>query len=185
MPKLFLYCLMKRIIETDRLYMRRFEPGDEAIIYQLNSDPQVVRYTANPPMPDLADAQRVLYEHLLPQYALQFGRWAVYTKDPDRFIGWCGLKQTAAGIDLGYRFLADSWGKGYGLEAARATLHYGFAELALDSIIAHADLENRASLRILERIGMQKTIQVEEETRVIQKFALTQTDFWQLVKKPI
>jgi [ribosomal protein S5]-alanine N-acetyltransferase len=177
MPKLFLYCPMKRIIETDRLYFRAFEPGDEAIIYQLNSNPVVVQYTGNPPMPDLADAHRVLHEHLLPQYALHLGRWAVHLKDQDQFIGWCGLKQTEAGIDLGYRYLPDQWGKGYGLEAAKATLDYGFNTLDLKRIIAHVVVENQASMRILERIGMHKTALVKEKLRTIQKFEMMQSDF--------
>ncbi len=56
-------------------------------------------------------------------------------------------------VDLGYRFFKDYWGRGLATEAARATLAYGVETLQLQRIIGIADVENRASIRVLEKVG--------------------------------
>ncbi|MEI2740515.1 MAG: GNAT family N-acetyltransferase [Chitinophagaceae bacterium] len=86
---------MNIIIETERLVLRTFTVEDAPLIYELNSDPEVIRYTGDP-MKDLHHAQQVLEQVILPQYALyNHGRWAVHIKPEMVFIGWCGLKSKA------------------------------------------------------------------------------------------
>ena len=57
-------------------------------------------------------------------------------------------------IDLGYRFLPPAWSKGYGTESARHTLEYGLNDLKLKAVTARAHIENLASLKVLEKVGM-------------------------------
>ena len=119
---LFLFA-MTLIFETSRLLFRTFTPDDAQLIYDLNLDPDVIRYTGDP-IKDIAHAKRVLEETIMPQYALyNHGRWAVHVKPDLEFIGWCGLKTRPERneIDLGYRFMKKAWGKGYATEAAFAT----------------------------------------------------------------
>ena len=146
------------IIETERLWLTEFQPGEEHLIYELNEDPAVTQYTGDP-IRDLAHARQVLETVILPQYSLYgHGRWAVYIKDTNKFIGWCGLKtrpERDFEIDLGYRFLPAAWGKGYATEAAAATLRYGFEKLCLQRITGRAMPQNTGSLNVLEKIGMQ------------------------------
>ncbi len=152
---------MTVIIETERLWLRVFTEEDAALVCRLNSDPAVTAYTGDP-IRDEAHALDVLQKVILPQYALYgHGRWAVHTKpgvDPEGsgFIGWCGLKMRPElnEIDLGYRFLRSSWGKGYATEAAAASLRYGFERLGIQRIVGRALPENKASIRVLEKCGM-------------------------------
>ena len=58
-------------------------------------------------------------------------------------------------IDLGYRLLPEFWGKGIATEASHAILTYGFDKLKLKRIIAIAMKENKASIRVMEKVGMQ------------------------------
>ena len=58
-------------------------------------------------------------------------------------------------IDLGYRFKKNAWGHGYATEAARDVLDYGSNQLNLKTIIAKAQVENLASINVLQKIGMQ------------------------------
>jgi len=145
------------IIETPRLTLSRFKESDAHLIQQLNSDYDVVKYLHEPIIYTEEKALQVLMDIILPQYKMGIGRWAVYTKDGNEFIGWCGLKQRpeAQEIDLGYRFIKSSWGKGYATEAAKATLQYGHQNLKLEKIIAHANIDNIASQKVLEKIGME------------------------------
>lgn len=145
------------VFETNRLIFRLFKMEDAALIYELNSDPDVVRYTLDP-MHSLQQAQDVLEKVILPQYALyNHGRWAVHEKSNLNFIGWCGLKcrPELNEIDLGYRFKKESWGKGFATEAAFASLEYGFSKLGLKRIMGRALPENLASISVLEKCGMQ------------------------------
>lgn len=148
---------MEKLFETERLYFRRFTLDDAALILELNRIPAVVYYVHEPVLENLDHASQILIQHILPQYHLyQLGRWAVYEKATDQFIGWCGLKYLPdlKEIDLGYRFMPSSWGKGYATEAALAAIQYGFSVLQLETIIGRAHVENLASLKVLRKIGM-------------------------------
>lgn len=147
---------MNIIIETERLLLRNFTMDDAQLIFDLNQDPEVTRYTGDP-IKDLDHAAEVLERVILPQYALyKHGRWAVLVKPDLEFIGWCGLKARPERneIDLGYRFMQKSWGRGYATEAAFACLKYGFEQLGIPRIVGRAMPQNTASLRVLEKIGM-------------------------------
>ncbi|MFI5132913.1 MAG: GNAT family N-acetyltransferase [Chitinophagales bacterium] len=147
---------MNVIIETDRLLLRTFTIDDASLIYNLNLDPDVIRYTYDP-IKDIEHARQVLEQTILPQYALyNHGRWAVHLKPNLEFMGWCGLKYIPQReeIDLGYRFKKQFWGKGFATEAAFACIKYGFEELNLNCIIGRAIPDNTASLKVLEKCGM-------------------------------
>ena len=148
---------MNIIIETNRLLLRNFTLDDAALIHELNLDPEVTLYTGDP-IQDINQAQDVLEQTILPQYALyNHGRWAVHVKPTQKFIGWCGLKARPERneIDLGYRLMKKAWGNGYATEAAYACLKYGFEKLNLQRIVGRAMPENIASLRVLEKCDMQ------------------------------
>ena len=75
--------------------------------------------------------------------------------------GWSGLKfkqekenEHINFYDVGYRLLPKYWGKGYATEACNAALKYGFNTLKLDEIIGTANVDNKASRRVLEKCGL-------------------------------
>ena len=145
---------MKQVIETSRLILREFQPSDAESMFLLNSDPEVIRYTGDPPFKDIQDAEDFLknYSH----YAKNgFGRWPVIDKTNNLFVGWCGLKRHENEmIDLGFRFFKKDWGKGYATESAKVCLDYGIQTLQLPEIVGRAAKANSASVRVLEKIGM-------------------------------
>ena len=81
----------------------------------------------------------------------------MYTKNTNEFIGWCGLKYLPEldETDLGYRLKKSAWGNGYATEAAKHTLDHGFNKLDLKLITGRAYIANIASIKVLEKIGMQ------------------------------
>ncbi len=128
---------MTVILESDRLLFRLFTINDADLVYQLNLDPEVTRYTHDP-ITDREKAREVLEKSILPQYVLyNHGRWAVHLKKDLSFIGCCGLKfrPEREEIDLGYRFMKAYWGQGYTTEAAYACLRCGFEKLHLQRIV--------------------------------------------------
>ncbi|MBL7471687.1 GNAT family N-acetyltransferase [Robertkochia sediminum] len=146
---------MKRITEGVRVYLREFMPGDGMELYALNADSEVLQFTGDSPFASTAEAEAFLqrYEDYR-KYGI--GRWAVIRKEDNAFLGWCGLKlHPAEGItEVGYRFFKKYWGQGYATEAAEASMDYGFFRLRLWRIYAHVHVDNVASLRVVEKLGM-------------------------------
>ncbi len=147
---------MQIIFETPRLKLGQFTDADAPLILQLNSDPEIVKYVHEPVLSTEEQAKKIIIEIILPQYKNNLGRWATYTKSNNEFIGWCGLKYRPEldEIDLGYRFKKSAWGKGYATEAAKHTLDHSFNKLDLKLITGRAHIENIASIKVLEKIGM-------------------------------
>ena len=86
-----------------------------------------------------------------------FGLWLVELKNSNIAIGTCGLikRDSFDGIDIGFAFHPSYYNKGYGFEAASATLTHGFENLQLEKILAYTDQENKASIALLEKLGLQ------------------------------
>jgi [ribosomal protein S5]-alanine N-acetyltransferase len=148
---------MNIVVETPHLLLRQFTSADAPLIQQLNSNPNVLKYLDEPLLETEEQALHILNTIILPQYKNNLGRWAVHLKVNNEFIGWCGLKyrQEQNEIDLGYRLMQQHWGNGYAFEAAKHTIDYAFQQLHLKTIVGRAHIENTASLKILEKIGMQ------------------------------
>jgi RimJ/RimL family protein N-acetyltransferase len=142
------------ILETERLSLREFQPVDAQLLYLLNADPQVLAFTGDQAFE--SEAAAASFIKMYSDYRQNgLGRWTVLLKTTGSGIGWCGLKQHSNGlIDIGFRFLRTHWNKGYATEAASACLAYGFEQLCLNQIIGRAASQNRASIRVLEKIGM-------------------------------
>ena len=147
---------MNITLETPRLYLREFTMDDAQLLIELNSDPEVTRYTGDGPVKDPEDGKRILREIILPQYPNKIGRWAVHLKSDDEFIGWCGLKYIPElnETDLGYRFFQKHWGNGYATESAKAVMAYGQDVLKLQQIVGRAAVGNLNSIKVLEKAGL-------------------------------
>ena len=145
---------MDGVIQTQRLIIRELALTDAKAFYQLNSDLDVLKYTGDLPFESIDHARDFLKNYTAyKQYG--YGRWAVVLKDSNRFIGWCGLKYNEDNlVDLGFRFFKSFWSKGYATESALACLHYGFNDLGIHEIIGRSATDNKASIRVLEKLGM-------------------------------
>ncbi|MFC5269818.1 GNAT family N-acetyltransferase [Adhaeribacter terreus] len=145
----------KFILETDRLLLREIGPEDARKMYELNLDPEVIKYTGDPPFESELAAENFIRNY--PDYSKNgYGRWLVVRKTDDEILGWCGLKflPETQETDVGYRFFKKFWGMGYATEAAEACLEYGFKNLGLQTIVARAMHENPASIQVMKKIGM-------------------------------
>jgi ribosomal-protein-alanine N-acetyltransferase len=151
---------MKIILETPRLILRELSVSDTQDFYDLNSNPNVIKYTGDEAFSSITDAKDFLINYS--DYERNgFGRWAVIEKNSRNFLGWCGLKFDGKETDIGFRFFEEHWGKGYATESALACLNYGFQELGLSEIIGRAMKENLASIKVLEKIGMKYSSEME------------------------
>lgn len=145
------------IIETERLVLREVTLTDAAEMLQLHSDPVVQKYTGEALIESIEEMQQVIRTRVSNYQKYGYGRWATFLKEGMQFIGWAGLAYLPEfdEIDLGYRFSPLYWGKGFATEASHAILSYGFGELQLKRIIAIAMKDNLASIKVMQKVGME------------------------------
>jgi len=156
-------------LETDRLLLRRFTPGDADFLHALDGDPDVIRFTNL----DGKRAPYALYRDVLIPRNLAYydkypgyGYWVAVEKATGEDIGWFHFRPSRHGpdeIELGYRLRKSAWGKGYASEGARALVHKGFEELGAVRITATALGANRASVRVMEKCGLRHEYDYVEE----------------------
>ena len=147
-------------IITDRLVLREFTMEDAPAVHRYGSDPEVVRYLPWGPN-TWKDTQDFLQRKLEDQRADPRTRFdlAVTLTASGELVGGCGItivsppRREAA---LGYVYRRDVWGKGYGTEAGKAIVAFGFEKLGMHRICAYCDVDNIASARLMEKAGMRR-----------------------------
>jgi RimJ/RimL family protein N-acetyltransferase len=147
-----------RILETERLVLRRLTPNDAAFILELLNDPAWLRFIGDKDVRTLEDARAYIRGGPMDMYArLDFGLYLVELKDDGAPIGICGLIKRDAldDVDLGFALLSRFRSRGYAHEAASAVLPYARNSLGLTRIVAIASPNNDDSSRLLEKLGFQ------------------------------
>lgn len=143
-------------ITTARLVLRRPKLSDAAAVHEYGRDPEVSRYTDWPTHSSVADAVAVL-EGAGPRWESgEEYSWVITVKPEDRPTGSVACRVRGHAVDLGYVLSRNFWGRGYATEAARAVLEWAAALEGVCRIWATCDVENIASVRVLEKIGMSR-----------------------------
>jgi RimJ/RimL family protein N-acetyltransferase len=148
------------ILQTQRLTLRQFTADDAANLYDLNSDPEVMRYlTGGRPTPREVIQHEVIPFHLAVYERFdRLGTWAADSSTTGEFLGWFhfrpGSDADITNIDLGYRLRRSAWNKGYATEGSRALIDMGFTDLGIKRVYGHAMAVNTASWRVLEKCGL-------------------------------
>lgn len=143
-------------IRTARLSLREFLAEDFEAVLAYSADPRVTRYLFFGPR--TADSTQEYLEDLLAsQKERPRTRFELAVEDrlTGRVIGACDLSLVEPNVvDLGYMLEAHSWGKGLATEIARELMRAAFQELNVERVISTVDVNNRASIRVLEKVGM-------------------------------
>lgn len=144
-------------LQTLRLDFREFVPEDVEDIVRLDADPRVMKYIADGRVHSRAQTV-ALFPRILryPRIYANLGVWRASRRDTGAFVGWFSLKYAgrSCDIEIGYRLKPDAWGLGFATEGAAAMRDYGFDDLGLERIIGITHPGNRASQRVLGKIGM-------------------------------
>ncbi len=146
------------ILTTPRLRLRPLTEDDADFIVVLLNDPDWLRFIGDKQVRTPADAQRYLREGPIAMVARHgHGLACVERRSDGQALGLCGLirRETLDDVDLGFAFLPAARGHGHALEAAQATLAFGFEVLGLRRIVAITDPANSASARVLKAAGLQ------------------------------
>jgi RimJ/RimL family protein N-acetyltransferase len=161
------------LLETERLALRCFSEGDAGNLYDLDNDPEVMRFLNG----GIPTPREVIEADILPRFASYdectpgFGFWAAIDRVSGAFLGWFSFRPLGEAdpleVQLGFRLRRVAWGQGYATEGARALIHLGFTELGVERVTATTYEENVASRRVLEKAGM----------TLARRFRMTSADF--------
>jgi RimJ/RimL family protein N-acetyltransferase len=145
-------------LTTRRLLLRGWRPSDREPFAALNADPEVMRYLSKRLSREESDA---FIERITAGWAERgHGLWAVERRSDRAFLGFTGLAwhdfeaPFTPAVEIGWRFGREAWGHGYATEAAAAALAFAFEDLGLDQILSWTTVDNVASQRVMQRIGM-------------------------------
>src|SRR5579864_1672518 len=178
---------MQVYLETGRLMLRRFTTEDGDNLFDLDSDPEAMRFlSGGNPTP-----RELIQNHILPAFMRSyeeypgFGVWAATEKASGEFLGWFGFKPDDADrpgdIVLGYRLCRAVWGQGYATEGVRALIRKGFTELGVQRVFATTYQDNLASRRVMEKAGLKlvRTYRITlEELQATGTFHVSSEDLW-------
>jgi RimJ/RimL family protein N-acetyltransferase len=141
-------------LETERLIMRLWREEDFEAYAELCADPEVMRYLGGKTF-DRTEAWRQMASMVGHWQLRGYGQWVVEEKATGRFAGRLGFLNPAGwpGFEIGWTLKREFWGKGYATEGARRALEYGFNELDKPHVISLIHPDNRASIRVAQRLG--------------------------------
>lgn len=146
---------MKHIV-TPRLLMRPFSESDFGDLHSLYSNPIVMNHV--PPFRPLTldDTKASLQRIILNFDNTGYGEFAVIERKEKRFIGRFGLQvlENTGFMNIDYLFLPDWWHKGYATEGAMAILRSAFNDWGLETVVGVVRQDNKASARVMEKVGM-------------------------------
>ena len=143
------------LIQTERLLLRRPRMEDAPVIFESYAqDPEVTRYLVWKPHKSVQETEDFLSacEQLWrtgKDYA-----YAITLKEDGKLIGMFGLHPMQMKVEVGYALARLHWGKGYMTEALRAAIDWAFTQPNVFRAQAICDVENIASARVMEKVGM-------------------------------
>ncbi len=146
-------------LRADRVLLRWLIAEDVPALFEIFSDPQVMRYWSSPPLEDQAAAAELLEE--IGQYfrSRTLFQWGVALGRGSEVIGTCTLAHLDVQnrrAELGFALGSAHWGHGYMSEALRRLVDFAFGELHLHRLEADVDPRNAASIRMMERLGFER-----------------------------
>lgn len=145
------------VLETERLTLSWVQTGDAAFILKLLNDPTFIQNIRDEGIRTLDEAIVHIRIKFTSSYQKNgFGMYLVSLKSSGEHVGLCGIVKRASldCPDIGYAFLAEHAGKGYASESAHAVMEYGTHILGIERIVGITSLDNKGSIKILEKAGL-------------------------------
>lgn len=162
------------VLETPRLRLSELGPDDAALILRVLNTEGFLRHVGDRGVRDIAQATAYIADGPRASYLRHgYGLWKVEIKASGEAVGICGLvrRDSLPGPDLGYAFLPGYENRGLASEAGAAVLRHGVDALGLPRILAIVSADNAASIRVLEKAGMQDDGEIEIDGNALRLFA--------------
>ena len=146
-------------LETSRLTLRPFAPGDLEAMNAMRADAEVARYLYEEPLSE-AEARDLLSRKIAGTSWAAEGDWlsvAVVERASGTTVGdlafhWASERDRTA--EIGFILDPRQQGKGFATESARALIDWAFTSAGFHRVIGRTEARNTASARVLEKLGM-------------------------------
>lgn len=162
---------MRDPIRTSRFLLRDLTEHDAGLLLELDSDPEVMRYIGLTPPPELEFYRQRVREVFVPWQAHPWhGIRLVLDAQDGAFLGWVFCRPADAhpfaealgwrrsdGAEIGFRLRRAAWGRGVATESAQPLVERALSDPTTSAVVACALASNRASLRVLEKLGLERT----------------------------
>lgn len=144
------------LMTTENLIIEDFKIKDLDDLYKIYTDVETMKYI--PYTKSKKDELFALANHIKIYYAEHgFGLWAIRMKETNELIGRCGLLSLKSDnlkeVELAYLIKKEYWGNGFASEASAAISEYAFEKLKMEKVLMFIDAENKASIRVAEKLG--------------------------------
>ena len=146
-------------VRTARLDMRPIVAESADLLAPVFAKLEVWRYPYGRPF-SRAETEAFVASQVEHWETLGFGLWLVSHRGSVEALGYVGLAvptflpEVLPAVEVGWRLDPTVWGRGYATEAATAALAEAFETLRLSTVISLPQTDNRASVRVAERIGL-------------------------------
>ena len=162
---------MMKVLETERLILRRASADDGEFILELLNDPAWLRFIGNKSVRTIDDARAYIARTLVGSYErLGFGLYVTELKAGGAPIGLCGLikRDSLDDVDVGFAFLPQFRGRGYAYEASAAVVAYGRSAFGFKRLVAITSADNYVSAGLLEKLGFkfERTVKLSADDEV-------------------
>ena len=143
-------------LRTERLLLRRPGEHDVPLVFEsFGADPEVMRYLAWRPHGSLADARAALTARLERLAQDVEYSWILELTATCRAVGMVSAWLEIDAAELGFALERAHWNQGLATEAVSAVTRWALGSAGLSRVWATCDVENRASVRVLEKAGLQ------------------------------
>ena len=144
-------------LETERLLLEPMSIAEAPFIFELYNSPNFIKFIGDRNIKSLEDAENYITKKFLPQFErLGYGNFLITLKSDGSKIGSVGIyeREGLSVNDIGFSFLPEFTGRGYGYEAASKLLEIAFTKLGLKKISAITVKENLPSQKLIEKLGL-------------------------------
>jgi len=147
-------------LETERMVLRCLTENDADNLFDLDSDPDVMRFLTG----GVPHTREFIVRKALPHYLGYydrfngFGFWAAIERETADFMGWFHFrpfKENPEETELGYRLKKAHWARGFAAEGSLSLIKKGFRELGVTKVVATTMALNTRSRRVMEKVGLQ------------------------------
>lgn len=163
----YAYVPSLQALSTERLLLRRWLRRDAEPFVRMNLNPAVMAYFPTPLTPIQSLAAMDRYEQDF--HELGYGCFVLELRDTSAFVGVVGLEPYVPRIRhlahrdkpmvaIHWQLLPEYWGQGLAYEAASAVLIDASDRLQLPEVVAQIPTANRRSVRLCERLGLQRDV---------------------------
>ncbi|QRR03439.1 GNAT family N-acetyltransferase [Dyadobacter sandarakinus] len=157
-------------IITDRLALHKITSDDGDKYYRLSNNAKVMKFVTGYAL------SRKESDEMLRSFLIEYGpdshlgRYLIEDRQSGELIGMAKLDWSGFDIEIGYRVMEEHWGKGIATEVASALIRFALTQLKARTVAAYVNVDNTASVRVLEKAGMKRVGVIEDIDEVKYKY---------------